>query len=66
MYMYHISVHAQVHELPQSHCGDNREGMYIYGYVCMYTFIHVYMHALKEAFFPWIISLFFLHAPQIM
>ena len=76
MYMYHISVHAQVHELPQSYCGDNREGIYIYRHVYIlyilyifiyvHTFIHVYMHALKEAFFPWIISMFFLHAPQIM
>ena len=21
-----VATHAQVHELPQSHCGDNREG----------------------------------------
>ena len=25
MYIYHTSC-VQVHELPQSHCGDNREG----------------------------------------
>ena len=27
----------QVHELPQSHCGDNREGT-LFSYIYMYTF----------------------------
>ena len=50
---------AQVHELPQSHCGDNREGegtffswlhryiyyiIYdIYIYVCVYIYIYIYI-----------------------
>ena len=27
---------AKVHELPQSHCGDNREGTIVFIYICIY------------------------------
>ena len=37
IYIYHTSC-AQVHELPQSHCGDNR-GEHI---VFMITYIYIY------------------------
>ena len=31
IYTYNRTLCAQVHELPQSHCGDNREGtLFIY------------------------------------
>ena len=30
---------AQVHALPQSHCGDNREGIYIYIYIYIYIML---------------------------
>ena len=42
----------QVHDLAQSHCGDNREGhivfmityiyIYIYIYICLYIYIYIY------------------------
>ena len=46
---------AQVHELPQSHCGDNWEGtlysyciyiynIYIYIYIYIYVYIYIYIY----------------------
>ena len=43
---------AQVHELPQSNCGDNGKGKqivcfydYIYNiYMCVYIYIYIYMY----------------------
>ena len=32
---------AQVHEFPQSHCGDNRESTM---FSQLYTYIHIYMY----------------------
>ena len=53
---------AQVHEFPQSHCGDNREPgghivfmiryvfmIYIYIYVCVCVYIYIHKH-LKSSF----------------
>ena len=42
----------QVHELPQSHCGDNRKGtlfydyiyIYIYKYINIYIYIYIYIY----------------------
>ena len=33
---------AQVHELPQSHCGDNREGT-------LFSLLHIYMYIYNKA-----------------
>ena len=52
-YQHNRTSCAQVHELPQSHCGDNREGntyIYIYIYVCVcvcvcvYIYIYIYIY----------------------
>ena len=48
LYIIHDTSCAQVRELPQSHCGDNREGalsicVCIYMYIIyIYTYIHIY------------------------
>ena len=39
--------YAQVHELPQSHCGDNWEGTFCF-HDCIYIYIYIYI--LKEHF----------------
>ena len=33
---------AQVHELPQSHCGDNREGTLFHDNIYIYIYINMY------------------------
>ena len=33
IHTYNRTSCAQVHELPQSHCGDNREGILFYIYI---------------------------------
>ena len=39
---------AQVHELPQSHCGDNREGT-LFSRLHIYIYIYIYIHILLPA-----------------
>ena len=51
MCMYHRISCAQVHELPQSHCGDNREGTlraHIYIHIYTHTYIYIIFVNLVE------------------
>ena len=35
---------AQLHELPKSHCGDNREGTLFHNYYIYIYTIHIYIY----------------------
>ena len=40
---HHVHHHAQVHELPQSHCSDNWEGM-LFSWLHTHTHIYIYIY----------------------
>ena len=49
---------AQVHELPQSHCGDNREGtllswLHIYIYIYIYIYITLQLKRVWRSYVSW-------------
>ena len=43
IYIYNRTSSAQMHELPQSHCGDNREAHCFHDCIYIYIKVHIYI-----------------------
>ena len=58
---YHLTSCAQVHELPQRHCGDNREGTFLH---CFHDCVYIFRQKRNSEIFLFQSSVHFLDAPK--